>query len=210
MGDIFTRVGAQHIFKGSSEIVIAGEATHKEEALNLVIKNEPDLLLLDTSLPGGSLSLVQQIQAMKAETRVLALISGDDHQFLSQMLSYNLSGYIPKNSSTSVIIDAVQKVSTGKLVFMGEDRMGEGAKANKSNQSGTQLPSLSKREKEILHLISRGADNEEISSTLTVSPSTVKNHITNIRDKLQIRSSRKLVVWSMQHRVYLKTGVNSY
>ena len=198
VGDTLTRERTIPLFDTQNDFCLVGEALDREEALRITLETNPDVLLLDTSLPGGCLTLIKQILLFDSATQIIALTNGETEDYIEEMLSFNVAMYIPKKVNKKTIMGAIRKVAQDKKRSSRELKEEQIIIEDENNKEES-FHLLSKREKEVMKLITRGAENHEISQELHLAPATVKNHITNIRQKLQIHSRSKLIIWGMKH-----------
>jgi len=195
---IIVRSGLRLLLEAEPDIDVVGEASDGREALNLVEKHLPDVVLMDITMPGmDGLEATRLIKASWPQINVLALTMHRSDEYFFEMLKAGASGYILKGAETSDLIQAVRVVGRGevflyptmaqKLVkdYLNFIQWGEGAGS-----------SLSPREKEILNLLSEGWSNTEIAEKLVISPSTVHSHRSNIMTKLGLNNRRELIQYA--------------
>ena len=197
---IIVRSGLRLLLEIEPDIDVVGEASEGREALNLVEKHLPDVVLMDITMPGmDGLEATRRIKARWPQVQVLALTMHRSDEYFFEMLKAGASGYILKGAETSDLIHAVRVVGRGevflyptmaqKLVkdYLNFIQWGEGAGS-----------SLSPREKEILRLLSEGCSTKEIAEKLVISPSTVHSHRSNLMTKLGLNSRRELIQYARQ------------
>jgi two-component system response regulator NreC len=195
---IILRSGLRLLLETEPDIEVIGEASEGGEALNLVEKHLPDVVLMDITMPGmDGLEATRQIKARWPQVQVLVLTMHRSDEYFYEMLKVGASGYILKGAETSDLIHAVRVVERGevflyptmaqKLVrdYVNFMQWGEG--------SGS---SLSPREKEILRLLSEGCTTKEIAEKLVISPSTVHSHRSNLMTKLGLSNRRELIQYA--------------
>jgi len=194
------RSGLRLLLEAEPDIDVVGEALEGREALNLVEKHLPDVVLMDIAMPGmDGLEATRQIKDSWPQVKVLVLTMHRSDEYLFEMLKAGASGYILKGAETSDLIHAVRVVGRGevflyptmaqKLVedYLNFIQWGEGTGS-----------SLSPREKEILRLLSEGCSTKEIAEILVISPSTVHSHRSNLMTKLGLNSRRELIQYARQ------------
>lgn len=197
---IIVRSGLRLLLETEPDIDVVGEASEGREALNLVEKHLPDVVLMDIAMPGmDGLEATRRIKASWPQIQVLVLTMHRSDEYFFEMLKAGASGYILKGAETSDLIHAVRVVGRGevflypamakKLVkdYLNFIQWGEG--------TGT---SLSVREKEILRLIGEGCSTKEIAEKLVISPSTVHSHRSNLMTKLGLSNRRELIQYARQ------------
>jgi two-component system response regulator NreC len=197
---IIVRSGLRLLLEAEPDIDVVGEASEGREALNLIEKQLPDVVLMDIAMPGmDGLEATRQIKARWPQVQVLALTMHRSDEYFFEMLKAGASGYILKGAETSDLIQAVRVVGRGevflyptmaqKLVrdYVNYMQWGEGAGS-----------ALSPREKDILRLLSEGCSTKEIADKLVISPSTVHSHRSNLMTKLGLSNRRELIQYARQ------------
>ena len=171
------RIGIKYVLMTDSEFKFVGEADDGADAVPLVERVHPDILLLDVRMPGtDGISTLQAVLAKFPEQKVVMLTMSDAEEDVYQALSLGARGYVIKDNSPVNIISALKTVMSGELA------VSEGVRsvyeARKSERG------LTDREKEILILVSKGCSNVEIGDMPHLSPNTVKNHLKNLFESL--------------------------
>ena len=171
------RIGIKYVLMTDSEFQLVGEADDGAEAVSLVEKVHPDILLLDVRMPGtDGIAALKSVREKFPNQKVVMLTMSDAEEDVYQALSLGARGYVIKDNSPVNIISALKTVMSGELA------VSEGVRsvyeARKSERG------LTDREKEILILVSKGCSNVEIGDMLHLSPNTVKNHLKNLFESL--------------------------
>jgi len=167
------RIGIKYVLMTDSEFQLVGEADDGAEAVSLVERVHPDILLLDVRMPGtDGIAALKAVREKFPDQKVVMLTMSDAEEDVYQALSLGACGYVIKDNSPVNIISALKTVMSGELA------VSEGVRsvyeARKSERG------LTDREKEILVLVSKGCSNTEIGDILSLSPNTVKNHLKNL------------------------------
>ena len=170
------------------------------EALFQVIRNaQPDIIILDVSLPGRSgLEVLKQLKALRPEIKVLVLSMYPEDQFAIRMLKAGASGYLHKDSEPNILLEALTKISNGgeylspkitQLLF------------REMNADGDSLPHqlLSDREYEVLLYIGEGKSISEIANQLSLSVKTISTYRTRILEKMNLDNNSDLVKYILLH-----------
>ena len=171
------RIGMKYVLMTDKEFNFAGEADDGAEAVSLVEKVHPDILLLDVRMPGtGGIAALKSVREKFPDQKVVMLTMSDSEEDVYQAITLGARGYVIKDNSPVNIIGALKKVMAGDLAV--SDAVRSAYEARKSERG------LTGREKEILVLVSKGCSNAEIGDILHLSPNTVKNHLKNLFEAL--------------------------
>ena len=193
------RRGIRSMLEKASDLVVVGEAGGGEEALRLVDHLAPDVLLLDMEMPDISgLEVARRLLADGSPVHVLALSAYDDEQYIFGLLDHGAAGYLTKDEAPSTIVEAVRGVARGEKGWISR-RVANKLVRRKRMALEAATSALSDREREVLRLMGRGYNNTRIAETLFISEGTVKNHVTHIYDKLNLRTRAEAVAWAWQH-----------
>ncbi|MAQ95933.1 MAG: DNA-binding response regulator [Rhodothermaceae bacterium] len=175
--------------RGGWAVEIVGEAGTAERGLDLVRSLSPNVVVTDLDLPAMSgVDLARAIHEEALPTRVLVLSAYDDAAYLHSLQSCGVAGFLTKEKPAAVIAEAVRAVSRGEtrwFVMPPEDALAE----------------LTDREAEVLRSLAGGRSNTEIADELDISEHTVRNHLTNVYEKLDLTSSREAVAWAWKHGI---------
>ncbi len=174
------------------------EAETGEEGYRLFQELYPDMVLLDITLPGiGGLEVLRRMRANRENAKVLMFSMHEDPVFASRAMQTVAKGYITKNNAADHLVEAVEKVLSGKT-YLSADMAQELAMLNIG--AGTSaLSDLSRRELEILRLVGEGKSMTEISGILGISYKTVANNLTQIKSKLGISKTAELMRFAISH-----------
>ncbi len=171
------RMGMKYVLMTDKEFKFVGEADDGAEAVSLVEKVHPDILLLDVRMPGtGGIAALKSVREKFPDQKVVMLTMSDSEEDVYQAITLGARGYVIKDNSPVNIIGALKKVMAGELAV--SDAVRSAYEARKSERG------LTGREKEILVLVSKGCSNAEIGDILHLSPNTVKNHLKNLFEAL--------------------------
>jgi DNA-binding NarL/FixJ family response regulator len=205
------REGLRRVLSQEKDILVVGEASTGAEAVAAVKKNQPDILLLDLKMPDElAVRPLLQITSASPATKVMILTAFGEDQYVLESARGRARGYILKGVATATLVEAIRKVHAGEVWVDQElPRAGDFKRIARSQSfvaispANETLDSLSKRELEILQLVAQGLTNEEIGKTIFISPKTVKTHLNNIFDKLQVKNRFKaalLIMGEPPHR----------
>lgn len=203
------RVGLKMILESEPDIEVCGEAADGSEALAMAQGSLPDVVLMDIRMPGvDGLTATRELVAQCPNVSVVILTTFDEDEYIYEALRAGASGFLLKSADGDTLVNAVRVVAAGEALLAPEvtRRVIEKFASGSAVQAGARadpdahVPSpeaigdLSEREVEVLILIARGLSNQEIASTLFVSTTTVKTHVSHILTKLGVRDRVQAVV----------------
>lgn len=196
------RAGLVHLFEGELGVEVAGQAANGEELLLKLQSTPVDLVLLDMDMPGeNGLDLIRHIKKDHPDLLILILSMHDEVSVVSRAIQAGASGYIGKDCSPQVLVEAIHKVvSTGKyLTPLMAERL---AYASASPEAKDVESILSVRELEIFRLLVEGNSNDAISKQLYISDRTVSAHKINLLNKLGLKNIVELVHYAFQNKLF--------
>jgi len=193
------RAGLRQIVEGFGDFEVLADVASGEALFPLFMKQVPDVLLLDISLPGRSgLEVLKQIQSMYPQVAVLALSMYPEDQFAIRMVKAGARGYLHKDSAPHVLEDAMRTIVSGKQYISAElTRLMIAEMAKDDND----LPhkNLSDREYEVLLFIGEGKSMTDIAAQLSLSIKTVSTYRSRILEKMRLKSNSDLVKYILLH-----------
>lgn len=191
------RAGIRKFLEKEADILVVGEASSGDEALQMVEELAPDLLLLDMEMPGmKGLEVARTLKEKQSPTRVLALSTYDNKQFILGLLSSGAAGYLVKEEVPETIIEAVRGVARGEQGWVSRRIAAQMASwVQMENREGG---GLTDREVQVLRLIAAGKTNQEIGLALGISYKTVEKHIDSIYMKLGVASRVEAAVYAVR------------
>ena len=195
------RAGLRNLLNAEPDLDVIGEAADGIQVLEMVEQCQPDLILMDISMPGmGGIEVLQQLQQKKIHCRVLMLTVHEDESLLKKAIRAGASGYLVKRAAESELITAIKTVMQGDMYI--HPTMTRALLKEYVPQSASKLApdnTLTHREVEVLRLIARGHTNNQIAERLSISARTVEGHRANLMDKLDLHSRVELVEYAEQH-----------
>jgi len=197
------RQGVRRLLDAAPELQVVGEASSGHEALRLVEELAPDIVLLDVSMPGPSgIEVARVIKTTSPRSRVIILTVFTNEEFLFEAIKAGAMGYLLKDSSPEELLRAVRVVAEGEGLIapaMAAKIFKEFARATEDIKEVVPLVTpVTQREVEILQHVAAGLANKEIASRLGISERTVKNHLSNIMEKLQVNSRTQAAVYALK------------
>jgi len=197
------RAGMQKVLDSAADISVVAEGASGTEALQLVDRHRPNVLLLDVRLPDlGGAEVCQRLQHRAVETAVLILTAYDDAHTVFGLLERGACGYVLKDEALQVLVCAVRTVAAGGtwLSPAVASRVVSRALGEPSSRPPDVPPfSLTPRETQVLQLLAQGLDNSAIADCLMVTKRTVQNHVSNIYAKLGTASRVEAALWAIRH-----------
>ncbi|WP_138206795.1 response regulator transcription factor [Haloimpatiens lingqiaonensis] len=181
------------------DIQVIGTASNGREAIELCRKKNPDIVLMDVRMPtlDGVLA-TKEVKSENPNIKVIILTTFKDDEYIAEAIKNGAEGYILKNQSSDNIIESIRTVYNGNGVFQSEI-LNSIMCMIESNKKCENKISLSEREFEILKLIGEGMSNKEISKILYLSEGTVRNYVTNLLEKLQLRDRTQLAIYYLKN-----------
>jgi two-component system response regulator NreC len=192
------RSGVRMLLEAENDIRVVGEALTGREALELAASLQPNIVLMDITMPEmDGLEATRKIRKRFPQINVLVLTMHRSDEYFFEMLKAGASGYILKGAKTSELINAVRSVQRGEVFLYPSmiQKLVQGY-LQLSDWENDEEPSLSPREKEIFRLLAEGYSNKEIAEKLVISPSTVHTHRGNLMDKLGLNNRHELIQYA--------------
>lgn len=185
------RQGIRHVLEGAGEFTIVAEAENGDEVAELVAQNQPDVVVLDISMPGLSgLEVTAVLRKQFPECRVLILSMYDNQEYVLEAVRSGAHGYLLKDTAADDLATAIRSIHSGEVFYSPPiaAKLAAAVKGDFSDKYATgELASLTTREREVLRGIARGLTNKDIASELGISPRTVETHRESLMRKLGIR-----------------------
>ena len=196
------REGLKALLTTNPDIEIAGEAGDGREAIWLVEKLDPDMVMMDLSMPRmDGMQAIREIKRRWPEKRVLALTAHKTEEYVLTTLKAGADGYLLKDSTYQEMMTAVRSVLSGKRYLSPgiSERVIEGYLEGKQTiKIQGAWDNLTAREREVLKLIAEGYRNKEIADLLVISPKTVEKHRANLMIKLNFHNVSELTAYAIE------------
>ncbi len=202
--ELFRR-GLTMLLNAEPDIEVVGEASNGAGAVELAAVEGPDVVLMDVRMPKQS--GIESCLAMKAAAptaRIIMLTVSDDEADLYDAVKNGASGYLLKDSSIDEVSQAIRVVADGQSLIspsMAIKLLDEFKQMSRGERTVASSPKLTERELEVLRLVAQGLNNREIAKQLFISENTVKNHVRNILEKLQLHSRMEAVMYAVREKL---------
>lgn len=179
--------GLKNVLNATEGLSVTGTCSTGKEILEAFQEKEPDILLLDINLPDiNGVELCADVKKKHPDVHVIALSVHNEAPIINSILKQGASGYIQKNALSEIIVAAIKDVLKGVIYVC--DQSKEILRRQSGNGGLTQLPKMTRREKEILKLAAEGLTIAQIADKLFISPYTVESHRKNLMDKFEVNS----------------------
>ncbi len=196
------REGVRRLLEATPDIEVVGEAGSGDAAVRLVEDLAPDVALLDVVMPQHSgIEAARVLKTASPRTRVIILTVHSDDEFLFQAIKAGAMGYLLKDVPSEELIRAIRIVHQGEGLLaptMAAKMFREFARTMETTELATVLSPLTQREGEILKQVAAGLANKEIAARLSISERTVKNHLSNIMEKLHVNSRTQAAIYALR------------
>ena len=202
--ELFRR-GLTMLLTVEDDIEVVGEANDGSAAATLAASTAPDVILMDVRMP--KLTGIEACVAMKdaaPHARIIMLTASDEEADLYEAVKNGASGYLLKDSSIDEVAQAVRVVADGQSLIspsMAIKLLDEFKQMSRADRTAVPTPRLTERELEVLRLVAQGLNNREIAKQLFISENTVKNHVRNILEKLQLHSRMEAVMYAVREKL---------
>jgi len=197
------RSGLALLIHSQDDMQVVGEAEEAETAVRLVEEHQPDIVVLDLSMPGGGgLKAIDQLREVSPQSRILVLTMHDDYAYMRAAMAAGTAGYVVKTAADRELISAIRTLSQGRTYISLSFTEGD-------LESGRDLPvpgnagtvELSKRERQVLEFVAYGYTSQQIADHLGLSVKTVDGYRARISEKLDLRNRADLVRFALENGV---------
>jgi two-component system nitrate/nitrite response regulator NarL len=198
------RDGLRRLLEAEAEFEVVGQSASGAEAIRLVTELAPDILLVDFALGDMTgVEVLRALVALKSPVKAILLTAGLDREEIVDAMTLGARGLVLKESATQLLYKCVRAVHEGEYWF-GRDRVPdlvEALKRGKATPAPPPASTLTPRELQIVGAVVAGASNKDIARQFTVSEQTVKNHMSNIFDKVGVSNRLELALYAIHHKL---------
>ncbi len=203
--ELFRR-GLVMLVGAEDDIEVVGEASDGDEAAALAEATVPDVILMDVRMPRKSgIEACSSIKEVAPSAKIIMLTMSDEESDLYDAIKNGASGYLLKDASIDEVAQAIRVVADGHSLIspaMAAKLLEEFKTISRpGSKADAMTPRLTDRELEVLNLVARGLNNREIAKDLFISENTVKNHVRNILEKLQLHSRMEAVMYAVREKL---------
>jgi DNA-binding NarL/FixJ family response regulator len=200
------RRGLELVLAEEPDFEIVGEAGDGQEAIERAADLLPDVVVMDVRMPVvGGIEAARRIRNARPGTKVVMLTGSQNEEDLYAAVRVGATGYLLKEVATDEVAGAVRAVARGHALIaptMATKLLGEfNTLSRRLDSTLDSPPKLSDRETEVLRLVAKGMSNKEIAAELVIAENTVKNHVRNILDKLQLRSRMEAAMYAVREKL---------
>lgn len=213
---VLIRAGIATLLARKPDIEVVGQAGNGQEAIEQVAALDPDVVLMDVMMPIlNGVEATQRLAELGPRPAVIILTTFREDEYVFRGIAAGARGFLLKDVDHKALAEAVRTVAAGGALIHPEitaqllphlGRMSASAEpappprpASSSPSDAARLALLTERERSILAMLARGSTNQEISAEMAISVGTVKNHISNILSKLDVRDRTQAALWALQH-----------
>jgi DNA-binding NarL/FixJ family response regulator len=194
------REGLVRLLEEREDFTVIGEASDGEEAVQMVLERQPDVVIMDIWMPRlGGIDATRRIGKKGSNAKILVLSMHESRSYVEEVLRAGASGYIVKNAAPADLLQAIDAVCAGASYLSPSiTQQVVDAIARPGDSSPTGVSALTDREREVLQLIAEGLSSKEIASMLGVSLKTIDSHRSNLMEKLDIHKVSGLVRFAIR------------
>lgn len=199
------REGLASLLKANKEFEVIGDASNGQEAIRQTDLLRPDVILMDVRMPNmDGITATKLILEQHPNIRILILTTFNDDEYVAGAMRAGASGYLLKDD-TEVLYQAIKTAHAGVFQFSKEiaqtivDQLKKIKKDHKDKPNTHMINQLTSRELEVVELVAKGSTNKEIANELVISENTVKNHISNIINRLDLRDRVQIVIFAYEN-----------
>jgi DNA-binding NarL/FixJ family response regulator len=201
------RLGLNTLLSDEKEIMIVGEAANADQAMAQIELHKPDVIILDIQIPGkNGIEVCKDVISQHPKTKVVMLTSHTSEDFISQAIRAGASGYVLKQVGNEELLRAIKAAHAGEMAFDTQttSQMVQRYKKLEKEAEDSIFAELSQRELQVMVLVAEGQSNKEIGQALSLSEITVRNYVSNILSKLNLRNRIDIARFAINHHLHEK------
>ncbi len=200
--------GVRELVNLENDYEVIANAGNANVAISLIKKYQPDIVLMDANMPEmDGITAIEEIQKLNVKTKIIVLTAYDDADLIYRAMKVGACGYVLKTMVSAQLIKALDEVSMGRIYlpgvlcskffeyFQGFEK--NGANGQNDDSEENLLHYLTNREEEVLSLLLEGYTYKDVASELFISETTVKTHVNNIFQKLQVKEKTQAVLYAI-------------
>lgn len=196
------REGIKQLLELNDSISVVGMASDGDECISVLESKKPDLLLLDINMPGkNGLEIIEEIKKLNFNVKIILLTVHNEVDYLLKAVEIGADGYVLKDSGSAELVNAIEIVMSGESYIQPDMIPMLNSKMIAKNNDKEKMKNLTKRELEVLVLVSEGMFNKEIADKLSISERTVKNHISSIFKKIDVADRTQAAVFAIRNNL---------
>jgi DNA-binding NarL/FixJ family response regulator len=198
------RLGLKALLEHHAHFEVVGEASNAREAIDLVSKLQPEVVVMDIRLPGTSgIEACEEITKKYPNTRVIMLTSYAEDEMLFSAIRAGASGYVLKQIGGDDLIRAIEAIGRGEAMLDPSvtQRVFQEVRRAVKEEEASAFMNLSQQERHVLLLVSEGRTNREIAKTLYLGEGTVRNYVSSILSKLGVSNRAEAAAYAVEHNL---------
>ena len=196
------RAGLRRIIEESGKMQIIAEVSDGKKAVQRGIEQKPDVAIIDISMPGyDGLEVTKQLTAYYPDLPVIILTMYEEEQYIIRSIEAGAMGYLSKNAAPEELVNAIEKVMTGKRYLTEQAAEALALRLIKGTQGKSLIDSLSTRELQVLRRLALGNTNKEIADNYNLSVKTIDTYRQRLLKKLGLRNNAELSTFAIQHNI---------
>ncbi len=208
------REGLRAMLDDVEDLEVVGEAVDGQEAISLVRKYKPEIVLMDLTMPRVSgIEAIRIIKERLPETRIIVLTVHKSEEFIRSTLDSGADGYVLKDDNREILLSAIRHVQRGQIFlspgiasmvvsgFLDRKQSGNKGESSPQKTQKTRWDTLTKRERQTTKLIAEGYKNKEIAEIMSVSLKTVEKHRSNVMKKLDLHSAAAITAYAIKNKL---------
>lgn len=198
------RQGLVSILAKDDDCMVVGEASNGVEAVEKAFELEPQIAVIDISMPElNGMEVVKRIHQKLPDCRILVLTMHEEEEYVIHMVRAGASGYLLKDSASEELIQAVKTLASGKSYYSQYAAQVLANQYTQPDKWSDPYKNLTKREREVFHLVVDGKTTKEVAKALDISVKTAENHRGKVLDKLKVANSAELVKYAAHHKLLI-------